>query len=113
MFASSFQTSDITGSTFAAATMGCLAASALMALGLTWGSERWRIPVAFGAVALGISAVFCMSGDEFWLAGGKLSAGPRFAAWFAVQPLLVAAAYFFANVAGPVPAGGVWRSPVG
>ena len=112
MFASSFQTSDVTGSTFAAATMGCFAAAALMALGLTWVSERWRIPVALAAVALGISALFYMSADELWLAGGKLSAGPRFAAWFAVQPLLVAAAYFFANIAGPVPAGVFWRSTV-
>jgi sensory rhodopsin len=110
MFASSFQTSDVTGSALAAATMGSLAAAALMALGLAWVSERWRIPVALAAVALGISALFYMSADELWLAGGKLSAGPRFAAWFAVQPLLVAAAYFFANIAGPVPAGVFWRS---
>jgi len=110
MFASSFQTSDVTGSALAAATMGCFAAATLMALGLTWVSERWRIPVALAAVALAISALFYMSADELWLAGGKLSAGPRFAAWFAVQPLLVAAAYFFANIAGPVPAGVFWRS---
>jgi sensory rhodopsin len=110
MFASSFQTSDVTGSALAAATMGSLAAAALMALGLAWVSERWRIPVALAAVALGISALFYMSADELWLAGGKLSAGPRFAAWFAVQPLLVAAAYFLANIAGPVPAGVFWRS---
>jgi sensory rhodopsin len=110
MFASSFQTSDVTGSALAAATMGSLAAAALMALGLAWVSERWRIPVALAAVALGISALFYMSADELWLVGGKLSAGPRFAAWFAAQPLLVAAAYFFANIAGPVPAGVFWRS---
>jgi len=112
MLANSFQTSDITGSALSAAAMGCLAASVLMAFGLTWVSERWRIPVALGAVALGISAVFYMSADQQWLAGGKLAAGPRFAAWFAVQPLLVAAAYFFANIAGPVPAGVFWRSTV-
>ena len=110
MFASSFPTSDVTGSAFTAATYGCFATAALMALGLAWVSERWRLPVALGAVALGISALFYMSADELWLAAGKLSAGPRFAAWFAVQPLLVAAAYFFANVAGPVPAGVFWRS---
>ena len=104
MFASSFQTSDVTGSAFAAATMGCFAAAALTALGLTWVSERWRVPVALAAVALGISALSYMSADELWLSGGKLSAGPRFAAWFAVHPLLVAATYFFVNIAGPVPA---------
>ena len=65
MFASSFQTSDITGSAFAATTMGSLAAAALMALGLTWVSERWRIPVALAAVALGISALFYMSADDY------------------------------------------------
>jgi sensory rhodopsin len=65
--------------------------------GLTWVSERWRVPVALAAVALGIAALSYMSAGELWLSGGKLSAGPRFAAWFAVQPLLVAAAYFFVN----------------
>ena len=92
MFVSSFLTSDVTGSAFAAATMGCFAAAALTAFGLTWVSERWRVPVALAAVALGIAALSYMSAGELWLSGGKLSAGPRFAAWFAVQPLLVAAA---------------------
>jgi sensory rhodopsin len=112
MFATPFQTSDITGSAFAAATMGCFAAAALMALGLTWVSERWRIPVALAAVALGISGLFYMGAGELWLASGKASAAQRYAAWFAVHPLLVAAAYFFANIAGPVPAGVFWRSTV-
>jgi sensory rhodopsin len=112
MFASSFATSDVTGSAFTAVTFGCFATAALMALGLTWVSERWRVPVALAAVAVGISALSYMSAGELWLSQGKLSIGPRFAAWFAVQPLLVAAAYFFANIAGPVPAGVFWRSTV-
>src|SRR4029079_7101842 len=110
MFASSFATSDVTGSAFTAATFGCFATAALIALGLTWVSERWRVPVALAAVAVGISALSYMSAGELWLSSGKLSIGPRFAAWFAVQPLLVAAAYFFANIAGPIPAGVFWRS---
>jgi sensory rhodopsin len=112
MFANSFQTSDVLGSTFAAATMGCFATAALMALGLTWVSERWRIPVALAAVALAISAFSYMSAEELWLSGGKLSSAPRFAAWFAVHPLLVAAAYFFVGIAGSVPAGVFWRITV-
>jgi sensory rhodopsin len=112
MFASSFATSDVTGSAFTAATFGCFATAALMSLGLTWVSERWRVPVALAAVAVGISALSYMSAGELWLSSGKLSIGPRFAAWFAVHPLLVAAAYFFANIAGPVPAGVFWRSTV-
>lgn len=109
MFASSFQTGDIIGSVFAAATMGCFAAAALMALGLTWISERWRLPVTLAAVALGTSGVFYMSAEQAWLAGGSLSAGPRFAAWLVVHPVFVAAAYFFACTAGTVPAGVFWR----
>jgi sensory rhodopsin len=112
MFASLFQTSDITSSALAAATMGCFAVTALMALGLTWISERWRIPVALAAVAVGVSGLFYMGAGELWLASGKASAAPRFAAWFAAQPLLVAAAYFFANAAEPVSAGVFWRSTV-
>jgi hypothetical protein len=112
MFANLFQTSDITSNAFAAATMGSFAAAALMALGLTWITERWRIPVALAAVALGISAFFYLGASEVWLASGKASAAPRFAAWFAAQPLLVAAAYFFVNNVGPVPAGVFWRSTV-
>ena len=53
-----------------------------------------------------------MSAGDLWLSSGKLSIGPRFAAWFAVHPLLVAAAYFLANIAVPVPAGVFWRSTV-
>jgi hypothetical protein len=83
-----------------------------MALGLAWVSERWRLPVALAAVAVGISVLSYMSAGELWLSSGKLSIGPRFAAWFAVRPLLVAAAYFFANIAGPVSAGVFWRSIV-
>jgi sensory rhodopsin len=112
MFASPFATSDVTGSAFTAATFGCFATAALMALGLTWVSERWRVPVALAAVAVGVSALSYMSAGDLWLSQGKLSIGPRFAAWFAVHPLLVAAAYFFANIAGPVPAGVFWRSTV-
>jgi sensory rhodopsin len=112
MFASSFATSDVTGSAFTAATYGCFATAALMALGLAWVSERWRLPVAVAAVAVGISALSYMSAGDLWLSSGKLSIGPRFAAWFAVHPLLVAAAYFFAKIAGPVSAGVFWRSTV-
>ncbi len=57
MFANAFQTSDVTASAFAAATMGCFAAAALTALGLTWVSERWRVPQALCAVALSVSAL--------------------------------------------------------
>jgi hypothetical protein len=112
MFASPLAPNDVTGSAFTAATFGCFATAALMSLGLTWVSERWRVPVALAAVAVGVSALSYMSADELWLSSGKLSIGPRFAAWFAVHPLLMAAAYFLANIAGPVPAGVFWRSTV-
>jgi sensory rhodopsin len=112
MFAVPFATSDITGSAFATAAIGCWATAALMAFGLTWTSERWRIPVALATVAVGVSALFYTGAEHAWLDGGKLASGSRFAAWFAVQPLFVAAAYFFANTAGPVPAAVFWRSTI-
>lgn len=112
MFASLFQTSDIAASAFAAATLGCFAAAAVMALGLTWCGERWRIPVTLAAVALLISGLFYLGASELWMGSGKASSAPRFAAWFAVHPLLVAAAYFYASMAGPVPSGVFWRTTV-
>jgi sensory rhodopsin len=112
MLATSFQTSDVAGSALAAASMGCLAAAAVMAFGLSWVSERWRIPVALAGVALGVSGLYYLDASAAWFADGKAAAGPRFAAWFAVQPLLVAAVYFLVNIAGPVPAGVFWRTTV-
>ncbi len=112
MFTTLFQTSDITASAFASATMACFAAAAIMALGLTWCSERWRVPVALAGVALGVSGFFYLGASELWLASGKASAAPRFAAWLAVHPLLVAAAYFYANNAGPVASGVFWRTTI-
>ena len=112
MFKTLFQTSDITSSALAAATMGCFAAAALLALGLTWASERWRIAIALAAVALGLSGFSYMGATEVWIASGKASAGPRFAAWAVVHPMLVAAAYFYANVTERVPPGVFWRVTV-
>lgn len=107
-----FQSSDVVSTSFAVATIGTLAAAALLALGLTWTPERWRLPIALSAVALAVSGLQYLDSGHVWAATGKASAAARFAAWFAVQPLQVAAVYFFANIAGPVPAGVFWRTTV-
>jgi sensory rhodopsin len=112
MFTTLFNTSDITSSALAAATMGCFAASGLLALGLSWAAERWRIAIALSAVAMALSGFYYFGATEVWIATGKASAGPRFATWAAVHPLLVAAAYFFANVTERVPPGVFWRTTV-
>jgi hypothetical protein len=41
-----------------------------------------------------------------------MSAGSRYVAWFTVQPMQVAAIYFFARACKPVPAGVFWRITV-
>lgn len=112
MFTTLFQTGDITSSALAAATMGCFAAAGLLAFGLTWVAERWRIAIALVAVALGLSGLYYLGATEVWIASGKASSGPRFATWAAVHPLLVASAYFYANVTDRVPAGVFWRTTV-
>ena len=111
MFASAFQTSDVPPAPLPRPRW-LLGHGGLDGSRPYLGFRALARSLALAAVALGISALSYMSASELWLSSGKLSAGPRFAAWFAVHPLLVAAAYFFANIAGPVPAGVFWRSTV-
>jgi sensory rhodopsin len=112
MFGALFQSSDIVATSFATATIATIAAAALLGLGLTWTPERWRIPVALSAVALGAAALQYRDASQVWLTTGKATAAHRYAGWFAVHPLQVAAMFFFANIAGPVPPGVFWRTLV-
>lgn len=112
MFGSLFQTGDVVSTSLAVAALASISAAALMALGLTWTPERWRIPVAISAVALLAAGIDYWGTSTLWLAGQRMTSGPRFAGWFVVHPLQVAAVYFFANIAAPVPAGVFWRTVV-
>jgi sensory rhodopsin len=110
MFGTGLQSSDLVATSYAAATIATTATAVLAMLGLSWTSERWRVPLALSAVALLASAVAYYEASQVWVTAQKMSAASRYVAWFTVHPMQVAAAYFFARVAGPVPAGVFWRA---
>ena len=112
MFGVLFQSSDIVGTSFGAATIATSATAVLAMLGLSWVSERWRAPLAFSAVALLASAFSYLDATQIWLHGQKMSAASRYVAWFSVHPLQVASVYFFAQAVAPVPAGVFWRATI-
>ena len=112
MFGTTFQSSDLVSASYEVATTAMLAAAVLTLLGLTWVSDRWRPPVALAGVALLASSFHYLGSSETWLLTQKMAAGPRFASWFVVQPLQVAAVFFLARLAGPVSAGVFWRTTV-
>lgn len=103
---------DIVSTSLSAAVVATLATGILCGLGLSWTSDRWRVPVALSSIALLASAVVYMQSLGIWHTHGELSAAPRYAAWYTVHPALVAAAYFYARQAGRVPIGVFWRSVV-
>lgn len=105
-----FLTSDLVSTSYGVAIIAMLAGAALALLGLTWTSERWRVPVALVGVAMLASALTYLGAAETWSASGKATAASRYVGWFVVQPLQVAAAYFFVRIAGPVPVGVFWRT---
>lgn len=110
MFGTTFQSSDLVSASYEVATTAMLAAAVLTLLGLTWVSDRWRPPVALAGVALLASGFHYLGASETWLMAQKMSAGPRFASWFVVQPLQVASVFFLARLAGPIPVGVFWRT---
>jgi hypothetical protein len=107
-----YVSADVVSTSLAAAVVATLATAALCGLGLSWTSERWRVPVALAGVALLASGMMYLQMQGIWHARGELSAAPRYVAWYTVHPALVAAAFFYARQAGPVPVGVFWRSVV-
>jgi sensory rhodopsin len=112
MFSALFMTSDVVGTSLAVAALGSLTAGILMALGLSFTSERWRLPIALAAVALFAAGINYWGTAELWLANQKLTSATRFVGWFVIHPLQVAAVYFIANIASPIPPGVFWRTVV-
>ena len=112
MAATLFTSSDIVASSLGTATIATLASALLALLGLTWVSQRWRIPLALSGVALLAAGLSYLETGSVWLATHTMSAAYRYNAWFTVQPLQVAALYFYARIAGPVPSGVFWRATV-
>lgn len=110
MFGTLFQSSDLVSTSFGVATVATLASAALVLIGLSFVSDRWRVPVALSGVALLASGLHYLDSTKIWLATQEMSAAPRYVGWFVVQPMQVAAVFFFARIAGPVPAGVFWRT---
>lgn len=105
-----FISSDLVSTSYGVALIAMLASAVLVFLGLTWTSDRWRVPLALVGVALLASGFTYWGAAETWGATQKISAASRYVGWFVVQPLQVAAAYFFARAVGPVPVGVFWRT---
>lgn len=112
MFGMLFHSSDVVSTSFAAAVIATFATAALTLLGLTWVSERWRIPLALSGVATLASTFSYIDAGQIWLSTQTMTAAYRYVGWFTVQPLQVASLFFFARIAGPVPVGVFWRSTV-
>jgi sensory rhodopsin len=110
MFGTQLQSTDLVATSYAAATMATFATAVLVMLGLSWTSERWRPPLALSGVVLLISSFAYLEASQVWLATQKMSADSRYVAWFTVQPMQVAALYFFTHIYKPVPAGVFWRT---
>ncbi|RJT29484.1 hypothetical protein D3227_32070 [Mesorhizobium waimense] len=110
MFGTLFQSSAVVSTALSVATLAMFATAALAMLGLTWTSERWRVPLALSAVALLVSGLEYYAASNIWLAGQQLSAASRYVAWFVVQPMQVASVFFFTCIAGKVPVGVFWRT---
>lgn len=110
MFGTLFQSSDLVSASFGIATVATLAAAALTLLGLSWVSDRWRVPVALSGVALLASGLHYLDASQIWFATGKMTAAPRYVGWFVVHPMQIAAIYFLARIAGSVPVGVFWRT---
>jgi sensory rhodopsin len=112
MFGTLFPSSDIVASSFGTGMIATLATALLTLLGLSWVSERWRIPLALSGVALFATGLSYLESGTVWLAGHTMSAAYRYTAWFSVQPLQVATLFFYARIAGAVPAGVFWRTTI-
>lgn len=109
MLATLFPSSAVVSTALSVATIATFATAVLALLGLTWTSERWRVPLALSGVALLASGVEYYASSNIWLANQQLSAASRYVAWFVVQPMQVASLFFFASIAGKVPVGVFWR----
>ena len=112
MFGVAITANDIVSTSLETATITVLAVAVLVLAGLSWTFGRWRIPLALSGVALLASGLGYLEMTQVWLEGRALDGVHRYVGWFVVQPLQVAALYFFARINGPVPVGVFWRITV-
>lgn len=110
MFGVLFTTQDVVSSTFAAAVLATFSTAVLCLVGMSWSNEKWRVPVAMVGVAALASSLHYAGAATLWLQEQGASGGIRFAAWFTVHPLQVAAMYFFVRALANAPVGIFWRT---
>lgn len=110
MFGINFSSGDLVSTSYEVATAAMLATAVLCFIGLSWVSDRWRLPVALAGVALLASGFTYLGSSVTWLLTQKMTAGPRYVGWFVVEPMLVASVFFLARMAGPVSVGVFWRT---
>ncbi|MEJ8569906.1 bacteriorhodopsin [Microbaculum marinum] len=109
MFGALYTSQDVVSSAFAAALLATFSTAVLCFLGLSWTSEKWRIPLAMVGVAALASALHYAGAAALWMGGAGSSGGIRLSAWLTVQPLQVAAVYFYVRALGPASVGIFWR----
>jgi sensory rhodopsin len=109
MFGVLYTSRDVVSSAYAGTLIATFSTAVLCFLGLSWTDERWRVPVAMVGVAALASGMDYIGATSLWLTEQKASGAIRFSGWFTVQPLQVAAVYFFARTMGKVPVGVFWR----
>jgi sensory rhodopsin len=109
MFGVLYTSRDVVSSAYAGTLIATFSTAVLCLLGLSWTEARWRAPLAMMGVAALASALSYVGASALWLAEQKASSAMRFSAWFTVQPLQVAAVYFFASATAMVPVGVFWR----
>ena len=109
MFTTLFTSADVVASSLTGLALMSFAAAIICFLGLSWSSERWRVPEALVGTACLVTAVYYAGASGYWYSGGAASAGVRFSAWYTVHPLQVVAVYFYARTQGPLPVGVFWR----
>jgi hypothetical protein len=110
MFGGIIPSSDVVGTALHVAILATLSAGLLTLLGLSWSSDRWRVPVALAGVALFASGLHYVEATAVWARTQEMTAAYRYFGWFVVHPLQIASVFFFANMAGKVPVGVFWRT---
>jgi hypothetical protein len=109
MFSALYTTQDVVSSAYSAALLATFSTAILCFLGLSWTSERWRVPLAIVGVAALASSLHYVGATSLWLTAQKASGGIRFSGWFTVHTLQVASVYFFARAVAEVPVGVFFR----
>jgi len=109
MFTALFTSKEVVATTLTGLALMSLGAALLCFLAMSWSNERWRVPLSLVGTACFVTAAYYTGASGYWLSAGEASAGARFAAWYTVHSLQVAAVYFYCRTQGAIPVGVFWR----